>query len=326
MSTLPTDGPDVLVLGEIMRVLVAEPGEAVGRAERFRSTVGGAEGNVAIGLARLGHRTSWVGNVGDDDAGRYVLRRMRAEAVDVDHVGVLPGSFTGLLIRNSSPDGAISVSYHRAGSAGSRLDADLVRRAWAAGPPTAVHVTGITAMLSAEALGAVRELLALARSAGVLISFDVNLRTRLAPVQAWRSVMPELAAAADIVFAGEAELALIDDGDPLAVARSLCAGRAQAVVLKNSDHTCSVVTADGVLTQPPLARRVVDPVGAGDGLVAGFLSGFLSGASTADSLRRAAGVAAFAVGTWSDTEDYPSDAELAGFLASLDGGAEQVLR
>lgn len=317
---------DLLAFGEVMRVLVAEPGEALARAERFRSTIGGAEGNVAVALARLGLRTSWVGNVGDDDAGSYVLRRLRAEAVDVQQAGVLPGEFTGLLIRNSSADGAISVSYHRAGSAGSQLNTELVRRAWAAGPPRAVHVSGITAMLSPQALAATHELMSLAETAGVPVSFDVNLRTRLAPIAAWQAEMPGLAARADIVFAGDAELALIDDSDPLAAARALCAGRAEAVVLKHSDHTCSVVTADGVITQPPLARRVVDPVGAGDGLVAGFLSGYLAGAPAAESLRRAAAVAAFSVGSWSDTEDYPSEPELLGFLASLDGGVEQVQR
>jgi 2-dehydro-3-deoxygluconokinase len=181
-------------------------------------------------------------------------------------------------------------------------------------------------MLSAAGLAATEELLSLAEQDGVPVSFDVNLRTRVAPVESWRTVMPRLATAADVVFAGEVELALIDDGEPLAAARGLCEGRAKAVVLKHSDHTCSVVTADGIVTQPPLARRVVDPVGAGDGLVAGFLSGFLGGASMAESLRRGAAVAAFAIGGWSDTENYPSEAELEGFLGSLDGGAEQVLR
>ncbi|WP_051266623.1 sugar kinase [Nakamurella lactea] len=318
-------GPDLLTLGEVMRVFVAEPGDAVARAERFRSSIGGAEGNVAIAVARLGLRASWVGNVGTDDAGSYVLRRLRAEGVDVDGVGVVDG-FTGMLIRNSSADGAISVSYHRAGSAGSRLDADLVRRAWAQGVPRAAHVSGITGLLSGSSLDAVRELMTLADDAGVPVSFDVNLRTRLAPLDAWRTVIPELAGRADLVFAGEAELALVEQGEPLAVARGLCERRAKAVVLKNSDHTCTVVTADGVLTQPPLARRVVDPVGAGDGLVAGYLTGFLAGDGPAECLRQGAAVAAFAVGGWSDTEDYPTPAELAGFLASLDGGVEQVLR
>jgi 2-dehydro-3-deoxygluconokinase len=318
-------GPDLLTLGEVMRVFVAESGEPVGRADRFRSTIGGAEGNVAIAIARLGLRASWVGNVGTDDAGSYVLRRLRAEGVDVSSAGVVDG-FTGMLIRNSSPDGAISVSYHRAGSAGSRLDAELVRRAWAAGVPRAVHVTGISAMLSDSGMTAVRELFGLADDAGVPVSFDVNLRTRLAPLDAWRAVIPELAARADIVFAGGPELALVEQGEPLTVARGLCANRARAVVLKNPDHTCTVVTPDGVATQPPLARRVVDPVGAGDGLVAGFLAGFLTGRSAAESLLRGAGVAAFAVGGWSDADEAPSEPVLEAFLDSVATGGEQVLR
>lgn len=319
-------GPDLLLLGEVMRVLVAEPGEALARADSFRSTVGGAEGNVAIGAARLGLRTAWVGQVGGDDAGEYVLRRMRAENVAVDHVGVDTDGFTGLLIRNSSSHGAISVAYHRTGSAGSRVDAELVRTAWAAGRPRLVHVSGITAMMSTTSMKALDQLLSLAKADGVPVSFDINLRLRLAPVDRWRAIVPTVAAAADIVFAGTAELALVSADAPLAVADQLIDGGVGAVVLKNPDHSCTVLTADGAVTQKSLARHVVDPVGAGDALVAGYLSGYLGGADPADCLLRAAAVAAFAVETWSDTEGLPTAAELEQFLAALHTGGEQVLR
>lgn len=328
-ARLPNAEPDLLVLGEVMRVLVAEPGEALARADHFRSTIGGAEGNVAIGAARLGLHAGWVGKVGADDAGAYVLRRMRAEGVGVDQVGVDANGFTGLLIRNTSAHGAISVSYHRAGSAGSTVEPELVQRAWTAGTPRMVHVSGITAMLSASSLAAVKEFVASATRSGVPVSFDVNLRLRLAPIDRWRSVLPPIAAAADILFAGDAELALLadrPDEQPTSTVQRLIDNGVTAVVLKNSDHSCTVVTADGTATQRPLARQVVDPVGAGDALVAGYLSGQLSGATPAESLRRGAAAAALAVQAWSDTDGLPTAAELEHFLAATDTGREQVLR
>lgn len=319
-------GPDLLVLGEVMRVLVAEPGEALARADRFRSTVGGAEGNVAIAVARLGVRAAWVGRVGGDDAGDYVLRRMRAENVSVDHVGIDTDGFTGLLMRNSSAHGAISVAYHRTASAGSRVDAELVRAAWAAGRPRLVHVTGITAMMSPTSRQALDQLVSLAHADGIPVSFDINLRLRLAAVDQWRATVPAVASTADIVFASDAELALLSDEAPLTAARQLIDDGVGAVVLKNPDHSCTVLTADGAVTQQPLARHVVDPVGAGDALVAGYLSGYLGGATPADCLLRGAAVAAFAVETWSDTEELPTAAELEQFLVAQHTGAEQVLR
>ena len=319
--------PRVLVLGEVMRVLVAEPGDTVDRAERFRSTIGGAEGNVAAALARQDVPAAWVGRVGDDDAGRYVLRRMRAEGVDVADVTVDRSSFTGLLIRNTSAHGAISVTYHRAGSAGSRVSAADVARAWERQRPSLVHVTGISALLSDEALGAVVELLDRAAADDVPVSFDVNLRLRLAPAERWRDVVPPLVSRAQIVFAGDAELAVLaPDAGPQVSAQQWLAGSAEVVVVKNGDHTCTAFTADGEVTQPTLVRSVVDPVGAGDALVAGFLAAHLTGADAAGCLARGAAAAAFAVQHWSDTEGLPTGSELDAFVAAIGRTGEQVLR
>lgn len=327
--------PALLVLGEVMRVLVAEPGEALGRAEGFRSTIGGAEGNVAVGVSRLGHRAGWIGRVGDDDAGAYVVRRMRAEDVDVSAVQQVSG-FTGLLLRNSSAHGAISVAYHRAGSAATSIDASQVRAAWAAaqaaGGPRLVHVTGISLMLSDETAAATRELIELAGAAQVPVSFDVNLRLRLAAPEQWRAALADVVPRAQVVFAGADELPLVPGGvdadgrpvHPEQVAHGLIAAGATAVVCKNADHTATVYTRDTAHTEQPLARQVVDPVGAGDALVAGYLSGVLDDEPPAACLRRGAGTAAFAVEGWSDTENLPSAKELTQLLAAERG--EQVAR
>lgn len=321
--------PGVLVLGEVMRVLVAEPGDALARADRFRSTIGGAEANVAVALSRMGFPAAFVGALGADDAGDYVLRRLRAEGVGVGAVVRDDSAPTGMLLRNTSGFAPISVAYHRAGSAGSKVSAAAVRAAFAAAPPGLVHVTGITPMLSAAALTATEALLDLARDAGSIVSFDVNLRTRIAPVEHWQQTIPAIARRAEIVFVGDSELAVVDPAladQPVALAESLLDGGARIVVLKNPDHTCTAVTADEQVTQESLVRTVIDPVGAGDALVAGFLAGQLRADDLAASLLRGAAVAAHAVEGWSDTESLPTAAELDAFLRGLGATGEQVLR
>lgn len=297
--------PDAVTMGEAMRLLVAEQGVGLERARWFGSSVAGAESNVAVGLSRLGHRTIWLSRLGDDPSGRAVLRELRSEAVDTTAVEIDPQGWTGILMRDSHPERAVDVEYRRAGSAACALSADYVRRAH---PPASriVHVTGITAMISRSAHEAVLALLSWGQRCGALISFDVNLRRRLGTEGQWREVVGPIAALADLVFGGADELSVVlGDDHP---EKLLLDGGAQAVVTKHPGHHATVLTADGSARVDTMARCVVDPVGAGDALVSGYLSGWLHEADPQECLRRGAVSAAAVVGAVSDIEGLPNAA------------------
>jgi 2-dehydro-3-deoxygluconokinase len=296
---------DVVTLGESMQLLVADPGTALRRARQFRACISGAETNVAIGLARMGLRARWLGRVGSDAAGQAVLAILRSEDVDVSAVEHDPGRHTGVLMRDSHPSRTIDVQYLRAGSAASALDAEYVRRAGLDGARL-VHVTGITAMLSDTARDAVHALMDLARTSGATVSFDPNVRRKLGSPQRWREVTGPLLAKADLVFAGADELEVITGERS---GKSLLGHGAAAVVVKHADLTATVTTADGEWRQAPLATTVVDPVGAGDALVSGYLASWLDGAPPVDALRAAVVSAALVVGALTDTEGLPDRAE-----------------
>lgn len=80
--TAPTP-PEVMTFGETMAALRAHGALRLGGS--LGLSVAGAESNVAIGLARLGHRVNWAGRVGADELGALVLRTLRAEGVDTGH-------------------------------------------------------------------------------------------------------------------------------------------------------------------------------------------------------------------------------------------------
>jgi 2-dehydro-3-deoxygluconokinase len=88
---------DVVTFGEAMALLLAEPGVPLRRATTFRRQVAGAESNVAVGLARLGHRVGWFGRVGAGAFGDAVLATPRAEGIDVSRAVVDGTAPTGLL-------------------------------------------------------------------------------------------------------------------------------------------------------------------------------------------------------------------------------------
>jgi 2-dehydro-3-deoxygluconokinase len=303
---MPEPGPtDLVTLGETMRLLVASPGVSLRRATSFGASIGGAETNVAVGLVRQGHSVRALSRLGDDPNGDAVLAALRGEGIDTSDIERDPDRPTGLLLRDSFPDRPIHVQYHRAGSAASALSADYVR---AAGPLRArlVHVTGITAMLSASAEQAVHELLDLAEAEGAAISVDPNVRSKLGPISRWREVVGPLFRRATFVFAGVDELAALTDLSPT----DLLADRAQAVIVKHADKSATVTTAAGEWHEPTHARHIVDPVGAGDALTAGYLGGWLRGESPHASLRAGVACAALVVGVVGDIDGLPTAREL----------------
>ncbi|MFI1094198.1 sugar kinase [Streptomyces sp. NPDC020917] len=295
---------DVVVLGEAMRLLVASPGTALNRATVFGASIAGAETNVAVGLARLGLRARWLGRVGADAAGDAVLRELRAEGVDVSAVEIDPVRPTGLLLRDSHPARSINVEYRRTGSAASAMSARFVRARGLSGARL-VHVTGITAMLSNAAHAAVLSLLEMAREQGATVSFDPNIRYRLASGLRWRTVVGPLLDRADLVFAGDDELQVLGQETDSLLDRGV-----GTVVVKHADKSASVTTAQGTWRQPTLARSVVDVVGAGDALVAGYLGAWLRGRDPREALHAGAVSAALVVGEVTDIGGLPTAAEL----------------
>lgn len=118
---------DLLTLGEAMVALRSTTPLRLGGT--LTTSVAGAESNVAIAMARLGHHARWVGRVGDDEFGALVLRTLRAERVDVEFARVSEGRVTGLAFFDTGPGGVRRVHYRRTNSAAGALAPTDVERA-----------------------------------------------------------------------------------------------------------------------------------------------------------------------------------------------------
>ena len=293
---------DVLTFGETMAVLRAEVPGPLRLAGSLRVGMAGAESTVAIGLARLGHAARWVGRVGDDEFGRLVLERLRAECVDVTHVST-DDAPTGLLVREQRTADLARVRYYRAGSAGSRLSVDDLRPALAAGTRLLL-LSGITPALSASALAATRAAVTHAVASGWAVCLDVNYRATLWSREAAAEVLRPLASKAAIVVGDADELSLVGGVD------ALLRGGVREIVVKAGARGASVSTVDGSWEVPAAPVTAVDVVGAGDAFVAGYLSGWLDGLDPEQRLARGVTVAGFAVACMGDWEGLPTRAEL----------------
>ncbi len=308
----------LVAVGETMGLFTSvAPG---GHTETFRLSVGGAESNVAIGVARLGARSAWVGRVGADLAGERVLRELRAEGVEVAAV-VDAGAPTGLMVKSHPIAPVTRVEYHRASSAGSRLDPGDIDPQLVEGAAV-VHVTGITPALSDSAADTIERVLELAVHAGVPVSFDINHRPSLWSGRSARDCYRRIAARADVVFAGADEAALLVQGDsPAELARGLAALGPRQVLVKLGREG-AVASIDGEeVSVAAIPIDPVDTVGAGDAFAAGYLAEWLAGADTATRLTTAVRAATFACLGPGDWESFPRRRDL-----GLLDGQDPVLR
>ncbi|MER5357720.1 sugar kinase [Streptomyces sp. NPDC002785] len=329
---------DVVCLGESMvTFLPSQPGR-LADVPSFGRGIGGAESNVACALAAAGHRAAWVSRVGTDGFGDHLVEAIAGYGVDTRAVQRDPARPTGIYFRTAT-DRATDVhevAYYRAGSAASAMSPDNVpHEALFAG--RVLHLSGITAALSADCLALLHDLTA-PRAGRPLISFDVNHRPGL-----WRhtdaapEVLLRLARRCDLVFVGEDEAqeawgvkgaeairAALPEPEVLVVKR----GSDGATVfsgLRPRPRSSTAQGAESVTAVPALRVDVVAPVGAGDAFAAGFLSATLRDLPMRDRVRHGHLMAAAVLTVPGDLTDPPARAH-ADRLAALDDEAWGRLR
>lgn len=293
-------GPVVLCVGEPIVALTPPRGTLLETAPDLLVSVGGAEVNVAIALARLGTASRFVGRVGDDPFGRRVCAVLVAAGVDTGHVEVDPEAPTGLYLKDPHHPAA-KVHYYRRGSAATGL-----RRV----PPAAlvgvdhVHLTGITPALSAHCAALVESLFS--RGQGT-VSFDVNFRPALWSAAVAGPALLRLAARAHTLFVGLDEAATLWGARTPEDVRVLLPGVPELVV-KDGGAPAAAFTTHGRVDVPAPVVDVVEPIGAGDAFAAGYLAARRAAATPAAALRSGHLLAAAVLGVRGDHGSAPGPA------------------
>lgn len=322
-----TAAVDLLTLGESMVSL--RSGGPLSAGGSLSMHVAGAESNVAVGVARLGHTVRWAGVVGEDPHGQFILRQLRSEGIALHHREDAERS-TGVMFLERRTADVGRAYYYRSGSAGSTLNISDVDAALRGGARL-VHLTGITAALSPEARRAVEYAAERAAGDGSLVSLDVNYRAKLWSRDEARAALAPIVRHASIVVASDDELDLVAPGTDVAagsaeaevlMAKRLLEHGVREVVVKRGAAGAGVHTAGGRWEVPAVPVTSIDTVGAGDAFTAGYLSALLDGDDVAGRLRRGALTGAFAVSTAGDWEGLPRTAELE-LLANHAAGSTQ---
>ncbi len=315
-----SDTRPVVLVGEALMVLNGPLDRPIDRGSLLEATFAGAETNVAIGLARLGHAARWLSVVGDDLFGQVILRSLRGEGVDVSHVQISSQAPTAMMVKNRRAGGEPEVFYYRKGSAISRAGTDTFpRSAWA--DARVLYISGITPALSESCREMTVHLVKEASSAGIDVWIDPNHRRKLWSDAEARETLTGLLKMATVALVGLDEgVMLTGSDDPGTIARALLDGGTKHVIVKTGAEGAIYFGERGKLSSPGEAlERVVDPIGAGDAFAAGVLSARLEGLAWQAALDRGNAMGAITCLTRGDWEGLPTRRQLEDFVNKRHG-------
>ena len=305
----------VITAGETMALVVPPSPGRLRHAASLSLSIGGAESNVAIGLARLGIPASWISVLGDDELGELVLHRLRAEGVDTSRARRIADRATGLYLREEVA-GRLRVYYYRSGSAAATLSPNAFDPSMLQGAAF-LHLTGITGALSQECAEFLPWAATTARDAGVRVSYDVNYRSRLWEPSAAQAATEALLPLIDVLFVGHDEANALWGWETDTALEQLSKIGPSEVILKLGADGCAAMINGEQLTSPGFPARQLDPIGAGDAFDAGYLAATLWGWAPEKRLRAANAMGAFCVQNLGDYEGLPNRRELDGFLEQI---------
>lgn len=195
----------VVSLGEIMLRLSSPVNEMLIQGNSFEKQIGGSELNVISGLESLGQRGAIISKIPDNELGRFVKRMVRASGASDDFLiyddsrekrlgvyyyeyGAYPRKPSVIYDRNHSSFSNINIDD---------IDPEVFEKT------EIFHVSGITLALCDNTRGLTIDLIRKFKSAGALISFDVNYRANLWTNEEARGIIGEILPYLDILFMSE---------------------------------------------------------------------------------------------------------------------------
>lgn len=264
----------IVCFGEALIDFSPAPSLHSGQPPMFVQHAGGAPANVAVAVARLGGKAEFVGMLGEDMFGDFLLDSLQAAGVGIGHVQRTGDAPTALAFVALDAQGERSFSFYRPPAADLLFrNADLSGQVFE--QACVLHVCS-NSMTEAGIADTTFAAMQRARRADVLVSFDMNLRAALWP----RDIDPApriwtALALADVVKLSreELEFLIVASGDEAGVLQKLWQGATRLLVITDGARALRWLTPDkqGVIDTFPITT--VDSTAAGDAFTGGLLLG-----------------------------------------------------
>lgn len=283
---------DLLSLGEVLLRLSPLDGDLLARGDFLQRHLGGAELNVAAGVAQLGLKTGIITKLPANDIGTYAKNKIRFCGVSDEYT-----------VYDTSKDTRLGVYYYESGAAPRKPSIVYDRKNSSVNnispndfddslfsSTRCFHTSGITLALSNQCRETAISMIKLFKEAGALISFDVNFRGNLWTGDEARECIEQILPLVDIFFCSEdtARLTFLKEGDAKEIMKSFTrdypiriVASTQRIVHSPKRHTFGSIIYDAKTDtyyeeEPYKDIEIIDRIGSGDAYVAGVLYGLLS--------------------------------------------------
>ncbi len=293
----------VVCFGEMLLRLAPPGRELLLQTPRLETSFGGAETNVAVGLARLDDDARMVTVLPDNAIGQAALAELRRWGVDTGGVRTAPGRMGLYFLTPGAVLRPAEVLYDRVGSVFANAAPDLIDWTRELEGAAWLHLSGITPAISPKAAAAALIAVKAARALGVQVSFDGNFRARVwaGRIGEAPAVLRDILAQTDLACIDHRDIGLILGetlDDPATAAKTAFKAFPALTRIASSgrtihgpeDHdlTGRLFTREGVHeTESVRLKGIVDRVGAGDAFSAGLLHGLIAGQADAEALNYA---------------------------------------
>ena len=267
---------DIVCFGDLLIDFVpTESGLAMTEVPAFKKAPGGAAANVAVGLARLGIASAFIGKVGDEAFGHFLAQTLADDGVDISALRLDSRARTALAFVTLQANGERDFLFYRHPSADmlftpGEVDLNVIETA------RIFHFDSIslaapqpreTAIFAADH----------AKAQGKLISYDVNLRLPLwdNEIDARREIKEGLKRA-DLVKLSDDELEFLTGSrEPAEFMNDLWHDGLSLAIVSLGANGCALLTPRGTVNVPSIEVTPVDTTGAGDAFVSGLLAAIL---------------------------------------------------
>ncbi|CAN6201986.1 unnamed protein product [Urochloa humidicola] len=270
-----SDSPHVVCFGELLIDFVPTvSGVSLAEAPAFKKAPGGAPANVAVGIARLGGSSAFIGKVGDDEFGYMLADILKQNNVNTQGLLFDAHARTALAFVTLRSDGEREFMFYRNPSADmlleeKELELDLITKA-------KIFHHGSISLITEPCKTAHIAAAKAARDAGVLVSYDPNLRLPLwSSAEDARDGILSIWETADVIKISEEEVSFLTNGeDPYddAVVKKLIHPNLKLLLITEGPDGCRYYSKEFSGRVGGLKVTAVDATGAGDAFVAGILS------------------------------------------------------